>query len=118
MKAITAGNRTIDFPEINPEDVTPTVTALLHAFEQAVSIIQELSDRVRVLEDELAKRNGDFGRPKIEPNRLENSSHMNEPDKTKKRPGSKKRNKSARLAIHRVCNVEVKNKPEHSSFKG
>jgi hypothetical protein len=57
-------------------------------------------------------------RPKIKPSSLENKTDDKKKRKGKKRPGSKKRKKTAKLKIHETITIPPDHIPEGSVFKG
>ena len=88
---------TIDESKIPEEDKNSTVLLLLEIVHQQGELIQQLKD-------EIARLKGHNQRPKIPPSQLEGSKR-----RKKKRPGSIKRHKTAKLEVHDTIAIE----PEH-----
>ena len=92
-------------PELSCEDLSDRETLLLQLLREREECIQQLSD-------EIARLKGEKGKPKIKPSRLEaekkaqGQQEETEEDApqnkqaSKKRPGSEKRQKTAKLIIH------------------
>jgi hypothetical protein len=106
-----------ELPEIRPEERTPLVEALL-------ALVQQLADRVAVLEqslqqvrDENAQLKGQKPRPDIKPSRLESSQPQTQRRAGEKRPGSAKRPKTAELTIHREQPLYAEGLPEGAKFR-
>jgi len=132
---------TLQLPEIPESEKTPLVLALLGIIanqqdqlevqeehialqQNRIDVQQEqihlLKEQVQVLKDEVAHLKGHNPKPKVPPSALEK-----DPDKKKwkkgsgkKRPGSKKRKKTARLDIHETQDIHPKNLPIGSKLKG
>jgi hypothetical protein len=102
---------TIDIAKIPEEEKTELVVLLLEVTRQQGELIQELKD-------EIARLKGHNPRPKITPSRLEQPKKNKSKGRDRKRPGSKKRKKSAELIIHEEQKVPAKDVPEGSKFKG
>jgi hypothetical protein len=100
---------TFQVPNIAEEEKSELVIQLLEIIKQQAELIQELRD-------EIARLKGHNPKPKISPSVLEQPAR-NKP-KGKKRPGSKKRRKTAKLKIHDEPKVVAENIPEGSKFKG
>src|SRR5436190_3713790 len=85
----------LTLPEIPDDQRTPLVELLL-------AIIQQQGERIRVLEDEIARLKGLPPRPSIRPSILEQADPFGEspPAPKGKRPGSAKRLKTKDLPIH------------------
>ena len=101
----------IDESKIPEKDKNPTVLLLLE-------IIREQAEIIQALKDEIARLKNQSPRPKIKPSRLENKAVGKKKRKDKKRPGSKKRRKTAQLQIHETVPVPLGNIPEGTEFKG
>jgi hypothetical protein len=84
---------TIDIPKIPEEEKTELVVLLLEVIRQQGELIQELKD-------EIARLKGHNPRPRILPSQLEPPRKSQSKGGNKKRPGSKKRHKSAELVTH------------------
>jgi transposase IS66 family protein len=107
----------INLPEIAEIEKTPLVSQLLIVIEQQASIIGQLSEQIQLLKDEIARLKNQSPRPKIKPSSLEQKSRGKKKPKGK-RPGSKKKHKTAEIIIHDSVPVELQNIPEGSWFKG
>ena len=101
----------IDVTQIPEKDNNSTVSLLLDIIREQAEIIQQLRD-------EIARLKNQPPRPKIRPSQLENKGPGKKKRKGKKRPGSKKRNKTAQLQIHETVPVPLENVPEGAEFKG
>jgi hypothetical protein len=102
---------TIDIPKIPEEEKSELVILLLEIIRQQGEIIQELRD-------EIARLKGHNPKPKIPPSVLEQPKRNNPKGDDTKRPGSKKRQKTAELVIHDEQKVVAEHVPEGSAFKG
>jgi hypothetical protein len=96
-------------PDIPEADVTPLVLQLLE-------IVRSQQERLRQLEDEIARLKGQKPRPVIAPSRLE-TPPPRPPNPGQKRPGSAKRPKNAQLIITDKV-VPLDNLPLEATFKG
>lgn len=106
-------------PPIIPDDEKSSlVQELLAIIEQQSFIIQQLKEEIQKLKDEIARLKNQPPRPKIKPSRLENKTDHKKKRKGKKRPGSKKRKKTAELKIHETIPVPPDHIPKGSVFKG
>lgn len=102
----------VTLPDIPDAERTPTVNALL-------DLIQQLRDRIALLEDQIATLKGLNPRPVIKPSTLEAPTPTGTPlPKPGKRPGSDKRAKTAQLTIHHDVVVPLPNPPAQAIFKG
>ncbi len=118
------GIKLTKLPELSSEDLSDRETLLLQLLREREECIQQLSD-------EIARLKGEKGKPKIKPSRLEakekaeiegadaEESPSQDSKAHKKRSGSEKRQKTAKLIIHETKvvqpSVEV---PTGSEFKG
>jgi len=109
---------TLKHPIIPDDEKSPIVQELLAFIEQQSSIIQQLIEEIQKLKDEIARLKNQPPRPKIKPSRLENKTDDKKKRKGKKRPGSKKRKKTAELKIHKTIPIPPDHIPEGSVFKG
>jgi len=108
-------------PEIAANEKSPLVLQLSAFVEQQASIIQSQAEQIQQLKDEIARLKNQPPRPKIRPSQLENRADRpngKNKRKGKKRPGSKKRKKTRKLAVHDNKVIEADNIPEGSLFKG
>jgi hypothetical protein len=85
---------TLKPPEIPEKDQSPLVEQLLAFIEQQSIVIQQLKD-------EIARLKNQPPRPTIKPSRLGKSKKHTSKSSRNKRPGSKKRSKTAQLEIHK-----------------
>jgi len=97
-------------PDIPDAECTPLVRQLL-------DIIHLQQERIKQLEDEIARLKGLKARPRIAPSALETPPRPpRDPDA--KRPGSAKRSKTAELTITTKKVIRLVDKPPGSVFKG
>ena len=94
---------------------------------QLWQLLREQQERIRELEDEIARLKGEKGKPKIKPSRLEPSKksssqeeedHRNgatEKKDKKKRAGSAKRHKTKNLEIHETKIIQPITSPPPDS---
>ena len=101
----------IDESKIPEKDKNPTILLLLE-------IVREQADTIQKLKDEIARLKKHPPRPKIKPSQLENNDSGKKKPKDKKRPGSKKRKKTAQLEIHETIPIPLDNIPQGAEFKG
>ena len=97
-------------PEIPEAEATPLV-------RQLVEIVRGQQERLRQLEDEIARLKGLKARPVIAPSRLE-APPRQPPAPGRRRPGSDKRSKTAHLTVTTEDVVRLVDKPPGSTFKG
>ena len=104
-------------PDIPDAECTPLVRQLLDIIYLQHERIEQLEERARQLEDEIARLKGLTARPRIAPSTLETPPRPpRDPDA--KRPGSAKRSKTAQLTVTEeivICLPEV---PAEAVFKG
>jgi len=114
-------------PETPESEKTPLVTALLEIIaqqqEQLASQQEQiffLKEQVQSFKDEIARLKGHHPKPKVPPSALEQDQGGKKWKKGsgKKRPGSKKRKKTARLEIHETKDIHPERLPTGSLFKG
>ena len=97
-------------PEIPEKDRSPLVEQLLAYIEHQNIIIQQLKD-------EIARLKNQPPRPTIKPSRLGKSKKHASKSSRRKRPGSKKRSKTAHLKIHNIKPIEPDEIPTGSQFR-
>lgn len=104
---------TLSLPEIPESERTPLVDLLL-------AIIQQQDQRIRQLEDEVARLKGLTPRPQIRPSILERPDPFGDspPPRPRKRPGSAKRSKAATLEIHQTQVLRPEPIPDGSRLLG
>ncbi len=118
------GIKLTKLPELSCEDLSDRETLLLQLLREREECIQELSD-------EIARLKGEKGKPKIKPSRLEPEKKAPEQQEEteedapqnkqtkKKRPGSEKRQKTAKLIIHETKVIQPTEQiPPDGEFKG
>ena len=105
-------------PIIPGDEKSPLVLQLAAFIEQQASTIQAQAEEIQQLKDEIARMKNQPPRPKIKPSSLESKTAGKKKRKTKKRPGSKKRKKTAQLQIHETVSVPLENIPQGAEFKG
>jgi DNA replication initiation complex subunit (GINS family) len=101
---------TLKPPEIPEKDQSPLVEQLLAFIEHQSIIIQQLKD-------EIARLKNQPPRPTIKPSRLGKSKKHTSKSSRNKRPGSKKRSKTAHLKIHKTDPIEPDEIPTGSQFR-
>jgi hypothetical protein len=101
---------TLKPPEIPEKDQSPFVEQLLAFIEHQNIIIQQLKD-------EIARLKNQPPRPTIKPSRLGKSKKHTSKSSRSKRPGSKKRSKTAQLKIHNTKPIEPDEIPTGSQFR-
>jgi hypothetical protein len=101
---------TLKPPAIPEKDQSPLVEQLLAFIEQQSIIIQQLKD-------EIARLKNQPPRPTIKPSRLGKSKKHTSKSSRNKRPGSKKRSKTAQLEIHNTDPIEPDEIPTGSQFR-
>jgi len=97
-------------PEIPEKERSPFVEQLLAFIEHQNIIIQQLKD-------EIARIKNQPPRPTIKPSRLGKSKKHISKSSRSKRPGSKKRSKTAHLKIHSTRPIEPDKIPNGSQFR-
>ena len=102
--------RTLKPPEIPEKDQSPFVEQLLAFIEHQNIIIQQLKD-------EIARLKNQPPRPTIKPSSLGKSKKHTSNSSRSKRPGSKKRSKTAQLKIHNTKPIEPDEIPTGSQFR-
>ena len=108
----------IPIPDIPESEKTPLVLTLLAIIEHQANIIDQLTEEIQLLKDEIARLKGQNPKPKIRPSRLISSKAKKSKSSKKKRAGSKKRSKTRELEIHHTEYVEPENIPPRSIYKG
>ena len=106
----------IPIPKIPEEEKTPIISQLLEIIEQQSATIQLQFEEIQLLKDEIARLKGQKPKPKIRPSKLEKNP-KNQKESSGKRPGSKKRSKTADLIIHKEISVPPESIPQGSIFK-
>ena len=104
-------------PEISESEKTPIVLELMGIIEQQSAFIKHQVEVIQQLKDEIAQLKGQKPKPRIRPSQLE-KSRKKERSPSTKRPGSKKRSKTANLVIHETIRIVPESIPPGSIFKG
>ncbi|MCP4682015.1 MAG: transposase, partial [Desulfobacterales bacterium] len=107
----------IQIPKIPEEEETPIVSQLLEIVEQLSVTALLQAEEIQLLKDEIARLKGQKPKPKIRPSKLEKDRKEKEKSSSGKRPGSKKREKTANLVIHNEIPVPPESIPPGSIFK-
>ncbi|MCD6265133.1 MAG: hypothetical protein J7K02_04090 [Deltaproteobacteria bacterium] len=90
----------IKIPKIPEEEKTPIISQLMEIIEQQSVSIKLLEEEIQQLKDEIARLKGQKPKPKIRSSKLEkDSNNQKEKRFSGKRPGSRKRSKTANLTI-------------------
>jgi hypothetical protein len=108
---------TLKPPTIPEEEKSPLVIQLLALIEHQADIIQQMSEEIQRLKDEIARLKDQPPRPKIRPSSLEKRKKRESRSSRGKRPGSKKRSKTAELKIHETKPIEPEHIPDGSEFR-
>jgi hypothetical protein len=111
-------NVRLQLPTIPESEKTPLIAQLLAFIETQASFLGQQAEQIQLLKDEIARLKGQNPRPKIRPSTLENDRKTAGKRKGKKRSGSKKKQKTAKLKIHDTIAVEPEHVPQGSWFKG
>lgn len=106
----------LNIPQVPEHEKTPLVEQLLALVEQQAYIIQQQQEQIQQLKDEIARLKNHPRKPKIKPSRLEKKSKAKSKKTKDKRPGSKKRQKTVNLKIHKDETVEPDYIPPGSVF--
>ena len=101
-------NAPITLPEISPSEAQhPAVVKLQEVLHQQVLIIQQQSETIHGLQDELQRLKDEIAhlkqhksKPKIRPSQLERPASKDPSSSAGKRAGSEKRRKTEQLEIH------------------
>ncbi len=104
-------------PEISDKDRSPIVEQLLAFIDHQSTIIQQQVEQIQLLKDEIARLKNQPPRPTIKPSSLGKSNRSNAGSTRNKRPGSKKRSKTAKLTIHKTEPIEPESIPAGSQFR-
>ena len=97
--------------------MSPLVEQLLALIEQQANIIQEQAEKIQKLSDEIARLKNQPPKPDIKPSSLGKKKPQTPKNKRNKRPGSKKRSKTAQLKIHNTEPIEPDEIPDGSYFR-
>ena len=108
---------TLKPPTIPEEEKSPLVIHLLAFIENQGAIIQKQAEQIQQLRDEVARLKNQPPRPNIKPSSLEKKKPRKAGSSRKKRPGSRKRSKTAELKIHKTKPIEPEKIPVGSQFR-
>ena len=116
----------ITLPEISPSEAQhPAVVKLLEVLHQQVLIIQQQSETIHGLQDELQRLKDEIAhlkqhksKPKIRPSQLGRPAPKDPSSSAGKRAGSEKRRKTEQLEIHETHYIVAEDVPPGSTFKG
>jgi len=108
---------TLKPPAIPEKEMSPLVEQLLALIEQQANIIQEQAEKIQKLSDEIARLKNQPPKPDIKPSSLGKKKPQTSKNKRNKRPGSKKRSKTAQLKIHNTEPIEPDEIPDGSYFR-
>lgn len=104
-------------PSIPEKDKSPLTDQLLAFIENQNIVLQQQAEQIQLLKDEIARLKNQPPRPKIRPSSLEKNKNRSNKPKGNKRPGSKKRSKTAKLTIHNTQPIEPEHIPPGSQFR-
>jgi hypothetical protein len=104
-------------PTIPENEKTAFVLQLFAFIEQQGVIIEQQAEQIQQLKDEIARLKNHPPTPRIKPSSLSKKKKAKTNRSTAKRPGSKKRRKTAQLTIHQDQPVEPENIPDGSEFR-
>ena len=109
---------TLKPPAIPEKEQSALVKQLLAFTEHQNIIIQQQAEQIQLLKDEIARLKNHPPRPNIKPSSLRKSKkHTSRSSGNKKRPGSKKKSKTAQLKIHKTDPIEPDEIPTGSQFR-
>jgi len=108
--------KSFQLPKIPKEEKTPLISELLNIIENQQATILKFQEIIQQLKDEIARLKNDNQKPKIKPSKLENRG-SNPKKHDGKRPGSVKKRKTAKLAVHKIEIIEPDHIPEGSIFR-
>ena len=108
----------IDFSKLSESEKSPAFSTLIGIVEQQFTTIQQQTELIQLLRDEVARLKGQKPKPKIKPSKLEKDLKKKKKSSSDKRAGSQKREKTANLVVHKHIRVPPETIPEGSVFKG
>ena len=104
-------------PEIPEKEKSPLVEQLLAFIEQQSILLRQQAEQIQLLKDEIARLKNQPPRPKIKPSSLGKKKSKRSASSGKKRPGSQKRSKTAKLKIHNTERIEPEVLPAGATFR-
>src|SRR5262249_7891502 len=110
-------SRKIELPEIQPEERTPLVEALLGIIRQLADRVTERETATQALRDENALRKGQKPRPKMSPSILETPPQPKDGTRPRRR-GQPTRPRTAELTIHDTVPLHPTDLPAGATFQG
>jgi Transposase IS66 family len=108
----------MELPEIQPEERTPLVEALLGAIRQLSDRVAELERINQELRDEIARSKGQKTRPDIKPSILNTPPNAEEGSGKGRRRGKPTRPKTAELPIHHTEVLKLDTVPAGATLHG
>jgi hypothetical protein len=108
----------IDFSKLSEIEKSPAFSTLIGIVEEQFATIQQQTELIQLLRDEIARLKGQKPKPKIKPSKLEKDPKKRKKSSSDKRAGSQKREKTANLVVHEHIRVPPEIIPEGSVFKG
>jgi hypothetical protein len=118
----------VRLPDLAPSERTPLVEQLLDVIEQLVEENRRQAESIQQLRDEIAVLKGEKKKPQFKASGMEKKTDPEDDEKgdgnpgsggSGQRPGSAKRNKKAKLPIHREVRIAPEQPlPAGSRFKG
>ena len=107
----------MELPEIQPEQRTPLVEALLGIIRQLADRVAELEETNRELRDEIAVLKGQKPRPKISPSMLNTPAQTKDDSGQGRRRGKPTRPKTSELTIHNTVPLHPADLPVGARFR-
>jgi hypothetical protein len=104
-------------PQIPDKDKSPLVEQLLAFIEQQSILLRRQAEQIQLLKDEIARLKNQPPRPNIKPSSLGKKKSKRSAASGQKRPGSKKRSKTAKLKIHKTEPIEPQVLPVGATFR-
>lgn len=107
----------IGIPNIPLTEQTSATKSLLDVIDRQQGMINDLVSDIEILKDEIKRLKGHKNKPRIQPSKMDKDKNKDKSD-SKKRAGSEKRDKTAKLTIHEEKIISADNIPQGSRFKG
>lgn len=102
-------------PSIKIKERTETVKQLLEIIERQQNLLNQQSEEIEVLKEEIKRLKGHKGKPQIKASQMDKAPKNNG---VGKRPGSEKSKKTAHLKIHEEKKIPARNVPDGAVRKG